>query len=230
MTTSTTWYRATSRPLVVLLTTAILFGAVGTAHAQYRYVPSRDYYHNDTAGGTFLGGALGAISGAIIGGKSKRGQGALIGAGVGALTGNILGRNKDRADQQQAAYGSAVVARANQVAAARAVTNLDLIRMTQAKVSEEVIISTLRARGARLDLSPEGLIALKESGVSDGVLIAAQNLMRGYAARPTTIVTEQPPRTVIVNPRPAWEYGYPPRQYYYHDYYHGPRVQYHFGF
>ncbi len=227
MATSGTWHRTISRPLVMLLTVATALGAVQSAEAQYRYVPSRDYYQNDTAGGTFLGGALGAITGAIIGGRSKRGEGALIGAGVGALTGNILGRNKDRADQQQAAYGAASVARANQAAAAQAVTNFDLIRMTQAGVGEEVIISTLRARGTRLDLSPEGLIALKESGVSERVLISAQNLMQNYAARPTTIATGPPP--VIVTPRPVWAHGYSPH-YYYPEYHHGPRAYYHFGF
>ncbi len=220
MAISSTWNQAMKRPLLVLLATAILLGAARSAQAQYRYVPSRDYYQNDTAGSTFLGGALGAISGAIIGGKKNRGGGALIGAGVGALTGNLLGRSKDRADQQQAAYGAATVARANHAAAAQAVTNLDLIRMTQARVSEDVIISAIRTRGTRLDLSPEGLIALKESGVSDRVLITAQDLMRRYAARPTTIVI----------PRPVRAHGYPPHNYYDHGYYHGPQVHYGFGY
>ena len=48
------------------------------------------------------------------------------------------------------------------------------------------ITGTLRARGARLDLSPQGIIALKESGVSDRVLIAAQELTRGYTPVPPT--------------------------------------------
>ena len=46
-------------------------------------------------GGTFLGGAFGAITGALIGGKHHSGQDALIGAGVGAVTGNLLGQSKD---------------------------------------------------------------------------------------------------------------------------------------
>src|ERR1700759_4318940 len=74
-----------------------------SASAQYIYEPSPDYYHNDTASGTFLGGAMGAITGAIIGGKHHAGQDALIGAGVGAVTGNILGREKDASDERKAA-------------------------------------------------------------------------------------------------------------------------------
>lgn len=232
MATTPIWQRTGSRLLVAFLTVTILQSAVQSASAQYQYVPSRDYYHNDTVGGTVVGGALGAITGAIVGGKSNRGEGALIGAGVGAITGNVLGRNKDRADEARAAAGAASVARANQAVAAQAVTNYDLIRMTQAGVNEDVIISALQSRGARLDLSPEGLIALKENGVSDRVLINAQNLARNYAAAPApTIVTEAVPSTVIVTPRPVYHYGYWPHYYYGHPYHHhhhyhghGPRV------
>lgn len=227
---------ANSRSLVALLAVAVLGAAAPSANAQYRYVPSRDYYRNDTAEGTVLGGAFGAITGAIVGGKKNRGQSALIGAGVGALTGNLLGRSKDRFDAHQAATESAVVARANRQAAARAVTNFDLIRLTQAGVGEDVIISTIRARGARLDLSPEGLIALKESGVSDPVLIAAQKITQGYRTAqppPSTILTRPAPSTVIVTPHPRWIYPYPPR-YYHHDYHHDHHrrasVHYRFGF
>ena len=83
--------RATTKPLVALLAMATLFAAAGSAQAQYQYLPAPDYYRNDTAEGTIGGGAFGAITGAILGGKKNRGEGALIGAGVGALTGNLLG-------------------------------------------------------------------------------------------------------------------------------------------
>jgi hypothetical protein len=205
----------------------MLFSGSGLTHGQYYYQPAPDYYRNDTAEGTVFGGALGAITGALIGGKKKRGEGALIGAGVGALSGNLIGRSKDEADAQRAAAGATAVAHANQRAAVRAVTNLDLIRMTQAGVSDDLVISTLRTRGARLDLSPEALIALKESGVSERVLIAAQGMTQAHIAAPvpTTIVTESPPPQVIVAPPPR-------RIYYYHPYrhYRHPRARYHVGF
>ena len=224
---------ANSRSLVALLAFAVTLGAVQSASAQYQYVPSRDYYHNDTVGGTVLGGALGAVTGAIVGGKDHRGGGALIGAGVGALTGNVLGRNKDRADEQRAAIGAATVAQANQAAAAQAVTNYDLISMTQAGVSEDVIISAMRSRGSRLDLSPQGLISLKENGVSDRVIVNAQNMVQNYAAAPQpTIVTDAPPPTVIVAPRPVYYYGWGPpcyRPYYRpHNYHRGGHLSVHF--
>ena len=119
-----------------------------------------------------------------------RGEGALIGAGVGAITGNVLGRAQDQADERRAANGAAVAANMNQQAAAPAVTNYDLVGMARAGVSDDLIISTIQSRGARLDLSPQGLIALKQSGVSDRVVLAAQNMGAGpgyVAARPTYV-------------------------------------------
>lgn len=214
-----------SRAAFLPLTAAVIFAFAVSAHGQYRYQPSAEYYHNDTASGTVMGGAFGAITGAIIGGSGDRGEGALIGAGVGALTGNLLGRQKDRVDEQRAAAGMAAVAQANQQATAQAVTNYDLVRMAQAGVGDELIISTIRSRGARLDLSPGALIALKESGVSDPVLIAAQQMSGRPLPAPATIVTEAVPSTVILAPPPRRVYRYAPRYPYRRS-----RVHYHFRF
>jgi len=209
--------------VLTILTAAFAFGRLESASAQpYYYEPAPDYYHNDTASGTFMGGALGAVSGAIIGGKKDRGEGALIGAGVGALTGNLLGRAKDRSDEQRAAVGAAVTAHANQQAAAMAITNYDLVSMTRAGVSDDVIISTMRSRGARLDLSPNALISLKQSGVNDRVLLAAQEMNNGpaivYGAPRPAVVVHEVPRTVIVRPSPWRHYHYHHRHY--HPRYH----------
>ena len=188
---------------LMVLTAALVFGRCENVAAQrYYYEPHPDYYHNDTASGTVAGAGVGAVTGAIIAGKKDREEGALIGAGVGALTGNLLGRSKDRADQRRAAMGAAMTARANQEAAARAVTDYDLIRMTRAGISDDVIISTIRARGARLDLSPESIISLKENGVSDDVLFAAQEMNIGPA------YVQGPP---VVRHGPYRQYHHRPR-------------------
>ena len=80
----------------------------------------------------------------------------------------------------------------NEQAAAMAVTDDDLVQMTRAGISEDVIISTMRSRGTRIDLSPQSLIALRQQGVSDRVVLAAQTggplelLWRGgHAGRPS---------------------------------------------
>jgi len=186
---------------------ACSFGATERAVGQYYYQPPPSYYQNDAATGTVTGGAFGAITGALLGGRSHRGEGALIGAGVGALTGNVLGRAQDQADERRAAAGAAVAAGMNQQAAAAAVTNYDLVGMAKAGVSDDLMISTIQSRGARLDLSPQGLIALKQNGVSDRVLLAAQKM----AAGPNYIAA--PPHTVIVTPGPP-PYWYRPRPYF----------------
>ncbi len=190
-------------------------GAAECAVGQYYYQPPPSYYQNDTATGTVAGGAFGAITGAIVGGRSHRGEGALIGAGVGALTGNVLGRAQDQADQRRAANGASVVAGMNQQAAAAAVTNYDVVGMAKAGVSDDLIISTIQSRGARLDLSPQGLIALKQSGVSDRVILTAQNMGAGpgYVAGPAYVAG--PPPAVYVTPGPP-PYWYGPRPYYHH--------------
>ena len=198
-----------SAVVVIGLVAALGGGTVQQAWGQaYYYQPSPEYYHNDTASGTVLGGAMGAITGAIVGGKKHQGQGALIGAGIGAVTGNLLGRSQDEVDAQQAAADVARVQQMNRQAATLAVTNYDLVRMTQAGLNESLIISTMRSRGARLDLSPQSLISLKEQGVSDQVLLAAQDLRSGSQvvtpARPV-YVREVP--SVVVRPVARY-YGY----------------------
>ncbi len=218
------------RPIAAMLTAALVLAHFDSAIGQqYYYQPAPDYYQNDTASGTVVGGAFGAITGAIVGGRKDRGEGALIGAGVGALTGNLLGRAKDRTDERQAAAGAAVVAQANQQAAAMAVSNYDLVEMTKAGVSEDLIISTIRSRGAQLELSPTSLISLKQHGVSDRVLLAAQQMSdgRSYAARPAAVpvVTEVVPSTVIVTP--AWRPNYCAPRHYYH-YPHPPHAHFYY--
>jgi hypothetical protein len=175
---------------------------------------------------------LGAVTGAIVGGRKDRGAGALIGAGVGAVTGNLLGRSKDAADERRAAVGATTVGQLNAQAAATAVTNYDILQMSQAGLSDDVIISTMRSRGARVDLSPQSLIALKQQGVSDRVVVAAQQMgaAPGYippagAVPVTTVISEvPPPPAVFVAP------AYRPYRYYYGPHWHhhhhhcGPRT------
>ncbi|MEM6329755.1 MAG: YMGG-like glycine zipper-containing protein [Planctomycetota bacterium] len=166
-----------------------LAAAAPAGGQQYYYQPAPDYYRNDTAEGTLVGGGLGAVTGAIIGGRGNRGEGALIGAGIGAITGRLLGKNKDQADRQRAALGAAATAQANAQAAQLAITNLSVIEMTRAGLSDDVIIGAIRQRGGRFDLSPTGLITMKQNGVSDRVVAAAQSLSAPDGLPPATAVT-----------------------------------------
>lgn len=206
---------------------AMLTFSEPAAAQQYYYQPPPSYYQNDTATGAVVGGGLGAVTGALVGGKDHRGGGALIGAGVGALTGGLIGNAADAADQRAAATGTAVVARANAQVAALAVTNFDLVEMTRAGVGEDVIISTIRSRGGRFDLSPNGLIALKQSGVSDRVVMAAQSSAPGAFAPAAAPAIIGPPPVVYVQPAPVVRFYSGPSWGYHHHYYHHPHHHHH---
>ncbi len=201
----------------------------GQAEAQqYYYQPPPSYYQNDTATGAVVGGGLGAVTGALVGGKDHRGGGALIGAGVGALTGGLIGNAADAADQRAAAAGTAVAAQANAQVAAMAVTNFDLVQMTRAGVGDDVIISTIRSRGGRFDLSPNGLIVLKQSGVSDRVVMAAQSPTPGVYAPVVAPAVIGPPPVVYVQPTPVVRfYSGPSWGYHHHFYDHSHHHHYH---
>jgi hypothetical protein len=54
------------------------------------------------------------------------------------------------------------------------VTIDQIIRMVEAKLSEEIIINAIRNSGSKYDLTPETLIKLKNVGVSDAVIKAMQ--------------------------------------------------------
>lgn len=201
-----------------LLGTVALTTAISTAAAQqYYYQPPPSYYHNDTREGTIGGAGLGAVAGALIGGKKNWEGGALIGAGVGALTGRAMGSARDNADAQQVAIGSSVAAQANAQVRANAVTNYDLVQMTIAGLSDDLIISTIRSRGGRFDLSPNGLISLKQSGVSDRVVLAAQQSGGADFAtpiNPPAVRVVSP--SVYVRPAPVIHYYHGPRHHYRH--------------
>jgi hypothetical protein len=213
-----------------MMALAVAWSASIADAQQYYYSPPPSYYQNDTAVGAVAGGGVGAITGALIGGKKNGEGGALIGAGVGALTGGLIGKSVDNADQRQFAAGVAATQQANAQVAAMAVTNYDLVEMTRAGVSEDLIISTIRTRGGRFDLSPPQLIALKQQGVSDRVVMAAQSASANggyagpaYAAAPPIVVA--PPPVYYVRPAPAVRVYYgpawgPPRHYYHHGYSH----------
>jgi len=64
------------------------FGSLGTAAQRHHYHRS----HHSRAKGAIIGGAVGLIGGALLGGK----KGALIGAGAGAGTGYLIQRHRNR--------------------------------------------------------------------------------------------------------------------------------------
>lgn len=164
--------------------------------------------------GALFGGLTGAGLGAVVG--SAVGDplaGAAIGAGAGVLTGAVVGGELDKIEARNRAE---IETRLGRQLAAGAVTFEDVIAMTRAGVSEEVIVNHVRIHGpARLPQAND-LIYLQQNGVSQRVVQAMQQPPTQQGA-PTVVAAPQPPPQVIVAEPyygPAWHGGWvyaPPR-------------------
>lgn len=164
---------------------------------------------NNTQAGAALGGGLGALTGAVIGSQTGHaGGGALIGAATGALAGGLVGNAEDARDERDAAIAHAQYVQATNQATARALTNYDLVMMTQNSVSDDVIITAIHSRGGRFDLSPAAIIQLKQSGVSDRVILSMQSAgPTSYVPGAPAVIAPPVTEVVVVEPRPTFGMG-----------------------
>jgi hypothetical protein len=165
--------------------------------------------------GALLGAGLGTAVGAIIGAQTGHAEGgAVIGALAGAVTGSIAGDAEDARDDRDAAIAHARYQQEAAYQAARsAVSNLDLIDMTEAHLSDRVIINAVQTRGGQFDLSPAAIIELKRHNVSDEVIMTVQQYngrgpsSRAIGAPSTVYITPPPPPPsvgIVVAPRPYY--------------------------
>lgn len=89
-----------------------------------------------------------------------------------------------------------------QGAADPSMTNTDVINMVAAKLGDAVIITAIQsAPRADFDLSPKGLIALKQNGASDAVIAAMQKATP--ANRPQPAAPAAPVAAPVPAPPPA---------------------------
>ncbi len=164
-----------------------------------------------TGSGALVGGAVGAASGALIGGASGHGgEGALIGAAIGAITGGLIGHSMDQEEQARLrAQAPQTYVRIDQ---GQPLGLADIKAMARAGLSDDVIISQIRATHTAYRLGAGDIIDLHDSGVSQKVIEFMINTPGANAAPappPTTVVvTEAPPppllETVIVAPAPGY--------------------------
>lgn len=149
---------------------AVLLGLAGCANM------------NATQKGAVIGGAGGAGLGAVIGHQfGSSGAGAVIGGLAGTAAGALGGNMKDEADRRDAWRQQAIYERQRaeneryrRIADAKAISNSDIITMTQANVPDSVIVRSIQERGGRFDTSPQGLITLGNNGVSSTVMQVMQ--------------------------------------------------------
>ncbi len=144
----------------------------------------------NTGPGILLGSVLGAGAGAIIGHQTGNAEGgALIGAGLGGLAGGLVGGALDSMEEEREA--EMAQHEAQTAAAFRELSYvegqlsiLDVIRMSQAGVSDSIIVAKIDQSRSYFELSAEEIIDLRLSGVSDPVI--EHILWRG---RPSQVAT-----------------------------------------
>ena len=169
---------------------------------------------NNTGTGALIGGALGAITGAAIGGPRHGGEGALIGAAAGLIAGGAVGNSIDQ--QQQAELRAQAPQSYVRVVQGQPLSTADVKALARAGVSDDVIIAQIQGSHTAFNLSAADIIDLHNSGVSDKVV----NYMQGTqgsasVAQPTTVVVQDAPpaplpETVVVErpgPGYAWVDG-----------------------
>ena len=167
-----------------------------------------------TATGALLGGALGAGTGAIIGnyaGHNTAG-GAAIGGVLGALTGAIVGNSMDQ--QQRETLARQSPATLQRVEQGQPLGLADIKALAKAGVSDEVIISQIRASRMVYHLSTAEIIDLKDAGVSEKVIDLMINTPNTVGSAPpppySEVVTSAPPppapivEEVVVAPGPDY--------------------------
>lgn len=117
-----------------------------------------------TGTGAAAGGALGAVSGAILG----KGKGALVGGAAGAVAGAIIGAALDEQDRKIMEKTSPrTVERMDR---AEPLTINDIIKLSQGGVSDESIIRYIQNTKTTYNLSQAQINRLQEAGVSQRVI------------------------------------------------------------
>ncbi len=82
-------------------------------------------------------------------------------------------------------------------------TNRDVIQLAKAKLSDEVIVSKIKRSRTKFDMSTEGLVALKQAGVSDTVISAMMDAANNPAPSSSAPSAAPAPQPSASAPKPA---------------------------
>lgn len=154
---------------------------------------------SNTGKDALVGGGVGAGVGALVdratGGKG--GTGAIVGGAAGALIGGAIGNEQDQKEK------AAAQARAY-AAAHPPVTVDDVIRLTQDRTPESVIINQIRTTNSVYQLTNEDVERLNANGVSQNVIIEMQNRRGDCPPRgPRYVVVPAGPPVIYAAPAPV---------------------------
>ncbi len=167
--------------------------------------------------GATLGALTGALGGAAIGQHNgDTASGAILGTAVGALAGSIVGDTID----YEAARSAEIIEQRMGRRLAGAVQLNDVIAMSQAGLSENVIATHIRANGVASPPSVGDLITLRNAGVSDSVIQTMQQTPLPASQVSGPVVVHQPGPVIIEE----HHYVEPPFPFHgHHHRSHGPR-------
>jgi outer membrane lipoprotein SlyB len=171
-----------------------------------------DGTQNNTGSGVLIGGALGALTGAVIGGPRNGGAGALIGAAAGAIGGGLIGNSMDQ--EQDARLRAQAPETYVKIDQGQPLAVANVKAMAKAGISEDVIISQIQNSHTVYHLSASDIIDLRDSGVTDKVVNYMINTPSTIgdtvvASQPDPVVIQQAPPppptdTIIVSPGPDY--------------------------
>lgn len=137
----------------------------------------------------------------------RAGLGAALGAGLGSALGTALGlailvlASGGRAGAQAAnASDEGPVAPKLDVSRTHAIDNETVLRMVKAGLDDSIIIQTIEIRPGHYDTEPDDLIALKQAGVSPGVIAAMQARSAGLPTRAKLSEPAGPSARMTVGP------------------------------
>lgn len=118
-----------------------------------------------TETGALTGGAMGALAGGLIG---QNAGGVLIGGAMGALAGGLIGHSLD--EQQKETIQRNNPDTYHRLDTGQPLTMADIKALSNANVSNSVIISQIKSTHTIFRLSTSQIIELKESGVNQQVI------------------------------------------------------------
>lgn len=151
-----------------------------------------------TGSGALIGGASGAVIGAIAD-QHNPGAGALIGGAAGLITGGLIGHSLDQ--QAEARRHSAPPPAYMAAPPPQPLSVADVKAMAKAGVSDNAIITQINSTHTQYQLDANAIIDLSSAGVSQKVIA----YMIGTG---NTVVAQAPPppqtEAVVVSPGPGY--------------------------
>lgn len=161
-----------------------------------------------TATGALIGGAFGVATGALLGGRHA-GESALIGGAFGAATGALIGHSMDEdARMRLRAEAPQTYVRVDQ---GQPLTVNDVKALSQARVSDDAIITEIQRSRSVFNLSAADIIDLKKAGVNERVIDFMINTTlttdtNSTGSGPVVVDTPPVPQTETVGGSPGPDY------------------------